>query len=157
MNGQWLYLLTTCANLGRQLQVELSCPVLAIGRSSIQLQAPAVRLCKLQRLQTVKIKRLHISRCQTARPFLIYRGVRMMPAFDQPLEQPAPRIRFLSSSFDMSLGERSCLACVLCGEWKRKAPFVSKKNPEGSIYRCIPTAFWQEMKRGQRQVMACCR
>jgi hypothetical protein len=48
MNGQWPYLLTTCVNLGRQLQVELGCPVLAIGRSSIQLQAPAPSSSALQ-------------------------------------------------------------------------------------------------------------
>jgi hypothetical protein len=65
MNGQWPYLLTTCANLGSQLQVELGRLGLAIGRSIIQLQASAVQLCsKLQHLQTVKIKRLHISRFQ---------------------------------------------------------------------------------------------
>lgn len=84
MNGQWLYLLTTCANLGRQLQVELGCPVLAIGRSSIQLQAPAPSSSALQVAAPANSQKQSGSTSQDARAFLLHRGVRMMPAFDPP-------------------------------------------------------------------------
>jgi len=70
MNGQWLYLLTTCANLGRQLQVDLGCLVLAIGRSSIQLQArqfsfASCNTCKQSKNQNKAPPNLKMPDCQS--------------------------------------------------------------------------------------------